>query len=183
MIDSALETAAAAHQNQFRKGTDIPYITHPCAVALLLCEAGCPARVIAAGILHDILEDTPLTLDSIQKKFGDEIAAIVEGCSEPDRALPWEERKEHTLESLKTAPEEVRLVSCADKLHNIRTIAAEQVRMGDRVWERFNRGREKQAWYYRGLVGSLRPGGCRGEAQWLFDEFEEAVKELFPENY
>jgi len=155
MIDLAIEVAAKAHRGQVRKGTGIPYISHPYAVGLMLAQAGCADELIAAGILHDTLEDTYITLDYIRERFGDKIASIVEGCSEPDKGAPWEVRKVHTLEYLRTAPREVRVVSCADKLHNLRTIATAYEEMGERVWVRFKRGRAEQEWYYRGLVESL----------------------------
>jgi (p)ppGpp synthase/HD superfamily hydrolase len=155
MLDLAIEVAAKAHSNQVRKGTDIPYISHPYAVGLMLAQAGCSEEIIIAGILHDTVEDTDLTLEYIRDTFGDEVAAIVEGCSEPDKSAPWEVRKRHTLEYLRTAPWAVRVVACADKLHNIRTIAAEHKSLGESLWSRFKRGRKEQEWYYRGLVESL----------------------------
>src|SRR5438309_5224597 len=121
MLDRAIEVAAKAHRNQVRKGTDIPYIAHPYAVGMMLAQAGCPDEVIAAGILHDTVEDTPLTLEEIRQEFGDKVASIVEGCSEPDKSASWEVRKAHTLEYMRTAPWEVRVVACADKLYNLRT--------------------------------------------------------------
>ena len=71
MIDLAIEVAVRAHQNQLRKGTDIPYITHPIAVGIILAKAGCPDEIIAAGILHDTVEDTAVTLDYLQATFGE----------------------------------------------------------------------------------------------------------------
>ena len=183
MIDLAIEIAAKAHRNQVRKGTDIPYITHPFAVGIILFRAGCPDEVIIAGILHDTIEDTSITLDYIRETFGEKVASIVAGCSEPDKSLPWEDRKEHTIEYLKTAPLEVRLVACADKLHNIRTIAAEYAKIGDKVWERFKRGREKQEWYYRGLVESFYESVNSREASPLFQELSADVENLFGKNY
>src|SRR5438270_10454843 len=110
-IDRAIELAATAHRHQVRKGTDIPYITHPYVVGIMLAQIGCDEEVVAAGILHDTVEDTPLTLDDIRAQFGDRVASIVEGCSEPDKSASWEHRKQHTLEYLKSAPWEVRIVS------------------------------------------------------------------------
>ena len=155
LIDSAIEFAAKVHGNGVRKGTDIPYITHPFSVGILLTEIGCSEEVIAAGILHDTVEETPTTLDDLLTTFGKQVADIVAGCTEPDKSLPWEERKQHTIDFLKIAPLEVRLVSCADKLHNIRSIAIEYSRIGDRIWKRFKRGKKDQEWYYRGIVESL----------------------------
>jgi (p)ppGpp synthase/HD superfamily hydrolase len=179
MIDLAIEVAVRAHQNQVRKGTDIPYITHPIAVGIILAKAGCPDEIVVAGILHDTVEDTKVTLDNVREKFGDKIASIVQGVSEPDTSLPWEERKRHTLDYLKTAPPAVRLVACADKLHNIRTIATEHKKIGDQVWERFRKGRSDQEGYYRGLVESLcnRPDNQGHES--LFQQLKSEVEDFF----
>jgi len=179
LIDLAIEIAAKAHGNQVRKGTDIPYVTHPFAVVIILLKAGCVDEVVIAGILHDTVEDTSITLDYIRDTFGEKVASIVEGCSEPDKSLTWEERKRHTLEFLKTATPEVRLVACADKLHNIRTIAAEYKRIGDKVWSRFKRGKKEQEWYYQGLVKSLCENDNKGDNSPLFQEFRSEVENLF----
>jgi len=182
MIDFAIEVAARAHHGQFRKGTDTPYISHPYAVALLLSEAGCSEGVIIAGILHDTVEDTSLTLEYICKNFGRKVAEIVEGCSEPDRSLPWEQRKKHTVEFLKTASLEIRTIACADKLHNLRTIIADCQVIGDDVWVRFGRGKKAQEWYYRELVASLcGQSDCQRVGK-IFQQFREAVEDLFGPN-
>ena len=153
-IEEAIEVAAEAHQGQYRKGTDTPYITHPYAVGVILLEAGCPEAVIIAGILHDTVEDTDLTLEFIRDRFGDAIAAIVEGCSE-NKALRWRARKTERIEALRTASPEVCTVTCADKLHNLRTIISEYDVIGDAVWDRFHGGVEDQAWYYRSILGAI----------------------------
>jgi (p)ppGpp synthase/HD superfamily hydrolase len=154
-IERAIEVAAVAHRDQVRKGTTMPYVTHVYAVGMMLAREGLPEEVVAAGILHDTVEDTPLTLDDIRRQFGDRIAAIVEGCSEPDKSASWEERKQHTIEHLRSAPWEVCVVSAADKLHNLHTVVREMEASGEGVWARFKRGRAEQAWYYHGLVDSL----------------------------
>ena len=179
MVDAAIEVAEEAHRGQFRKGSGIPYISHPRAVARILSDAGCSEELVAAGILHDTVEDTSLTLDFIREKFGERVAKIVQGCSEPDKSLPWEQRKLHTVEFLKTAPLEVRTVTCADKLHNLLTIIADYEVMGDDVWDRFSRGRDAQEWYYRELAASLcdQPD-CHGDGT-IFEQFRESVEALF----
>ena len=153
-IEEAIEVAAEAHQGQYRKGTRTPYITHPYAVGLILMGAGCAESVIIAGILHDTVEDTDLTLDFIRKRFGDYIADIVDGCSE-DKALRWRARKTERIEALRTASPEVCTVTCADKLHNLRTIISEYDAIGDSVWDRFHGGVEDQAWYYRSILSAI----------------------------
>jgi (p)ppGpp synthase/HD superfamily hydrolase len=178
-IDRALEVAAVAHAGQVRKGTQIPYISHPCAVAIMLAQAGCSDETIAAGILHDTVEDTQLTISEIEREFGPAVASIVAGCSEPDKSLPWEERKRHTIEYLRDAPQEVRIVSCADKLHNVRSILTEYGRHGDEVWSRFKRGRAAQEWYYRSLVDVLCHDLQDGRPLPFCEELRREVEGLF----
>jgi (p)ppGpp synthase/HD superfamily hydrolase len=154
-VEKALQFASKAHLDQYRKNTVIPYISHPVAVGMILMKAGYSEDLITAGLLHDTVEDTDITLDNIQHEFGAKVAEIVAGCSEPDKSLSWKERKEHTLEFLKTASEDIRAVACADKLHNIRSIIRDYEELGDEVWTRFNAGKEQQKWYYTNIVKSL----------------------------
>lgn len=179
IIEVAIEVAKEAHHGQFRKGGGIPYISHPRAVARILSEAGCSEELVIAGILHDTVEDTSLTLEAIREKFGEKVAQIVQGCSEPDKSLPWEQRKQHTVEFLKTASLEVRTVACADKLHNLLTIIADYEVIGDDVWDRFSRGKGAQEWYYRELAASLcdQPD-CHG-AGTIFQQLKDSVETLF----
>ncbi len=181
MIDRAIELAARAHQGQVRKGTDNPYISHPYGVGMLLAGAGCDEEVVAAGILHDTVEDTSVTLEQLREQFGERVASIVEGCSEPHKGQGWEERKEHTLAYLPTAPREIRLVSLADKLHNARSVLADVRTGGEGVWSRFKRGRAQQEWYYRGLVAALCTPGAGEEPLPFCGEFRQVVDELFGE--
>jgi len=153
-IEEAIEVAAEAHHGQYRKGTHTPYITHPYAVGFILMEAGCTETVIIAGILHDTVEDTDMTLNFMRERFGDAVANIVDGCSE-DKALRWRARKTERIEALKTASPEVCTVTCADKLHNLRTIISEYDDIGDSVWDRFHGGVEDQAWYYRSILSAI----------------------------
>jgi (p)ppGpp synthase/HD superfamily hydrolase len=155
IVNRAIEFAAKAHRNQVRKGTNTPYITHPYAIGLMLTRAAFDPEVVAAGLLHDTVEDTDTTLEDIRELFGERVARVVEGASEPDKGARWEERKEHTIHYLRTATYEVRAVACADKLHNLSTIADDYVIEGEAVWSRFHRDRAAQEWYYRSLLDSL----------------------------
>ncbi|NMD70386.1 bifunctional (p)ppGpp synthetase/guanosine-3',5'-bis(diphosphate) 3'-pyrophosphohydrolase [Bacillus sp. DNRA2] len=175
LIDKALQIASIAHEHQYRKGTKIPYITHPIAVGMILLKAGYGDEVVAAGILHDTIEDTNVSVDEIEAEFGKTIAEIVMGCSEPDKSLSWHERKVHTIQFLKTASPNVRAVACADKLHNVRSIIDDIEREGETVWTRFNAGKEQQDWYYQSLVDSMG----NSETFPLLKELQKAVTELF----
>ena len=128
MLNKAIQEAAVAHDRkaQKRKGTNIPYITHPFMVAMILSEAGYTEDEVVAGVLHDTLEDTHLTEDYIENLFGEHVREIVVGCTEPNRlGKSWEDRKQHTIDYLKTATSEIRTVSCADKLHNVRCMTTD----------------------------------------------------------
>jgi len=176
IVEKAIIFAAEAHKHQTRKGTEIPYITHPFAVGMMLQGAGCSEEVVAAGILHDTLEDTEATYDSLVKEFGGGVADLVVAASENDKSLSWEERKQHTIDGLKDASMEELQVIVADKLHNLRSIRADLEEHGDMIWGRFNRGKEKQHWYYASIVKALAP---RKDGFKLIGELEKEVREVF----
>ena len=181
LILRAYQRAEQAHQNQKRASGE-PYINHCISVALILAELRVPPEVIAAGLLHDTVEDARIKPAHIREEFGEEIASIVEKCTEPDKRWTWRRRKQHTLDSLKKAGVHVKFVACADKLHNIRTIATEYGKVGDRVWKRFRRGREDQKWYYTSLVESLRITEVNPSYEKLYKEFKRKVREVFGES-
>lgn len=175
----AIEFAARAHRGQFRKGTKIPYIVHPLNVAHTLLKHGCPEVVAMAGVLHDIIEDTTVTFDEIQKAFGHEIAAWVDGCTEQNREAPWEERKQKKLEYLDVAPAEVLTVSLADKLDNAQAIIRDFGDLGDALWTRFKRPREAQSRYYLDLAQIFEKRANVLLTPRLGEEFINTVREFF----
>lgn len=176
LIDKAILFATKAHGKQTRKGTDIPYITHPYAVGMYLQKANCSPEVIAAGILHDTLEDTPTTIEELKEAFGEKVTNLVIAASENDKSLSWEERKRHTIESLKTSSLEEIQVVVADKLHNLRSIRSDLLEHGDKIWMRFNRGKRDQHWYYASIVKAIK--NRKNEFD-LISELEEEVKQVF----
>lgn len=179
MIFKAIEFATKAHTGQYRKGTKIPYIVHPLGVARTLIELGCSEEIIVAGLLHDTVEDTPVSLADIKFSFGDEVLRLVEAASEPDKSASWEDRKRHTIEYLKIAPADVLLVTCADKLDNIRSIREDYEKIGESLWSRFNRPKEKQAWYFQSLA-EVFAGRADGEpGATLFGWFQAEVEKVF----
>ena len=118
-ITDAIDFAVIAHQGQFRKGTNTPYIVHPIAVAQELLRFECSPEVLVTGILHDTLEDTTVKLSDILRQFGSKVADILIAVSEQDKRKTWENRKLDTINKLKDAPLDVLWVECADKLDNI----------------------------------------------------------------
>lgn len=176
MLEFAIEVAARAHCGQLRKGSLLPYISHPLAVGLLLFEAGADEEVIAAGILHDTVEDTALTHEYLVETFGPRVAAIVEGCTEPRCGLGWEECKRRSIAHVEVADADVQLVVCADKLHNAQSLIAQHAEMGEALWTHFARGRAAQTWYYRSMTLAL---GRRLQGTTLHRRLCAAVTELF----
>ena len=175
-FENALEYAARLHRDQRRKGTDIPYINHLLAVASLVGENGGTEDEVIAALLHDGPEDQGglPTLEDIRANFGDEVAEIVDGCTDTyqDPKPPWRERKERYLAHLAGAPDSVRLVSSADKLHNARAVLSDYRTVGEDLWSRFNGGKEGTLWYYQAVVDTLQDGGP------IVEELDRVVVEL-----
>jgi GTP pyrophosphokinase len=175
----ALVYAAELHEKQVRKGSDTPYVAHLLAVASLVIENGGSEDEAIAGLLHDAVEDQggDSTRQEIRRRFGDAVAAIVDGCTDADVTAkpPWRARKEAYIAHIAAgAPPSVRLVSSADKLHNARSILADYRALGEKVWSRFKGGREGTLWYYRALCDAYRAAGGTP----ILDELERTVAEL-----
>ncbi len=178
IIEKALKLAVAAHEGQTRKGTDIPYIVHPVEVAIILMKSGASEEMVAAGILHDTLEDTDLSEKTIRDEFGEKVLGYVIGASEMlenrDK-IPWKERKDHTIRFLADAPLDIKIISCADKLSNIRSVERNNPKEDDDFWDRFNAGYDDQKWYYKSLVESL----SKLEGIAIYEEFKILVDMIF----
>src|SRR5690606_11590930 len=101
VVFDAVGFAAGAHRGQRRKSTRVPYGAHARAGAARRCGWGCDDVVGVAGLLHDVVEDTPVTLEERARTFGAEVAALVEVVTEPDKALPWEARKGRTIAAVR----------------------------------------------------------------------------------
>jgi len=177
-FDEAFRFAAEKHAAQTRKKTDVPYISHLMSVAALVMEAGGDEDQTIAALLHDVVEDCggEPVLEEVRQRFGDRVASIVEGCTDAYTIPkpPWKQRKLDYLEVLRRADDDIRLVSAADKLHNVRTILADYRTEGDRVWERFSGDKDGTLWYYRAVLDVLR----HGRSNRLVDELQRVVTEL-----
>lgn len=167
----AFAFAAHLHAGQTRKGSDIPYIAHLIAVAGLVLDYGGGRDEAIAALLHDSIEDqgvaypggVPALRETIAADFGARVLAIVNGCTDAETMPkpPWLERKKQYLAHIPHAPDNERLVSCADKLHNARAIVADLRVVGGAVFERFKGGREGTLWYYDALATAFAELGPR----------------------
>ncbi|MBY0062033.1 MULTISPECIES: HD domain-containing protein [Priestia] len=178
IIKEARKYAEDAHGGQMRKLSDKPYIVHPINVGDILEKAGFSKEVIAAAYLHDAVEDTNVTLKEIGQKFGLEVAEIVEAHTE-DKSKSWEERKQHTIQTVKTASLEVKALIVADKLDNLRSLKESYDQQGDTIWNSFKRGFEKQKWYYESISKYAEKGLKPSQIPSFFDTYKQEVNDFF----
>ena len=126
VITRAYQLAESSHRDQKRLSGS-PFISHPVAVAYILVELGMDSESVAAGLLHDVVEDTPISLEQVKKEFGPEIAGLTDGVTKLGR-IPYSSREVQQAENLRkmliAMNEDIRviIVKLADRLHNMRTI-------------------------------------------------------------
>lgn len=178
IIEKAIMYATIAHSGQVRKGKPSePAIVHPLAVAEILRQYGADDSVIAGAYLHDVPEDTQNTLQDIKKIFGEDIKNLVDIASELDKNKSWEERKKHKIEKMKDKTLREKLIVIADKISNIEDLERVFKERGKMDFSAFNRGREKQEWYYRGMYKSLVKNEDKNSS--LFIRLENSINSVF----
>ncbi len=170
--------AVQAHMGQIRKSEpDKPMIIHPIGVGQLLESFGYDDNVVAAGYLHDVVEDTKYTIDDIEREFGKDIASLVMGASEPDKSLSWEDRKKHTIEETRKLPLRNKLVICADKINNLEDLFLKFEKSGNRDFSAFKRGEKSQEWYYTSVYESLISGEDKDLP--IFKRLKDIIDKVF----
>lgn len=179
LLEEAVVYATIMHQGKVRKFGGRPYILHPMEVAQILSTMTDDMEVIAAGILHDVVEDTDGTLDEIEKRFGERVASLVDSESEDeypgeDRSATWQRRKEGSLLALrKTRDVGVKMLWLADKLANLRSLSQTYAEQGEAMWAGLNQDDpERQLWYYKSVAEALELSLNRTGA------FKELVKHI-----
>lgn len=141
LYETALKMAATAHREQVRKHDGSPYIVHPVMVARILEQYGFEEKVVAAGLVHDVLEDSDIDEAELRKKLGDAVVDTVTKVSE-NTDLAWEDRKEAYAKEVAAGSDEVKAVSVADKIHNAQNLIAHAKVVGSDIWKNFNRGKD-----------------------------------------
>ncbi len=161
-IKKALRFSIKTHevyQKQKRKGKDIPYIVHPLTAALILARAGASADTVAAGILHDTIEDSvpgkKVTEAMLVERFGKKVAGIVADVSENSKLKTWEERKNEAISHIKSFSRDSLLVKAADILANASEILEDFEDEGDHVFTRFSAPKDRVIWYYCTAVATI----------------------------
>lgn len=181
LLDRAIIFAVKAHAGTERRGKGFPYIVHPLEAMEIVATITPDQELLAAAALHDVVEDTDVSVDEIRAEFGDRIAALVaaesdtfeEGVSEEDS---WHSRKRAAIERLASASHDAKIVALGDKLSNMRAIARDWAVQGDSFWNIFHAKDPKDhEWHYRGLAESLR----ELQDTFAYKEFESLINQVF----
>jgi len=166
-IQKAIKFAAKTHQvyqDQKRKGKLIPYITHPLTAGLILSLAGAKEDVIVAGILHDTIEDSTkekkVTPKMVEERFGKNVTKLVMSVTEKKeysngKEIPWNIRKDEALEHIKKFSQNSVLVKSGDVLSNGTELIDDYAREGEKIFERFNVGKDKTLNQYQRVIPAL----------------------------
>ena len=183
-LNEAINMAASAHAGQVRKGTKVPYIVHPMEVMSIVAGFTEDVEVMAAAVLHDVVEDTSLTLSDIEERFGKKVAKMVAADSENKRRdLPaadtWKVRKKETLDYVRDkATREEKMIIFGDKLSNLRAIHRDYMKYGDAVWQKFvMTDKNEHRWYYSEFVELF----SEFEGTVEYDEYKSLIKKVWGE--
>ena len=192
VINHALAFAAKHHDRQVRKGTKLPYLTHPANVAVILTRYGCDSDTVVAGILHDVIEDCVregYSREMLEQRIGDKFGAIVLDTvlavtyrrhDDDGVELSGDDRKTDYLERLSGASEEARWVCAADKIHNASSILSDLRRTVDTetIWSRFGGGRAGTGRWYRQVYERLRELGFDAPIMGELDKISGELQDL-----
>lgn len=181
LVELALRWAAKCHRHHHRKGSDLPYITHPVSAAMFLIRVGIDDdEILAAAMLHDVVEDTDCSLETLGSHFPPRVVSLVAAMTERQhdadgRKRSWQERKADHLQHIAAEPWEARAIVLADKLHNLGSMVFD-LDHGEELWSRFTSSPERTLWYYREMIAVAEQGDprltqladeCRTLIEWL----------------
>ena len=179
LLDRAILFAVQCHSGTERRGKGFPYIVHPMEAMAIVATMTSDQELLAAAALHDVVEDTEVTLDEIRTLFGDRVASLVD--TESDRlgeGLDWRARKEESLKRLKAASREEKIVALGDKLSNMRAIARDYTSRGEVFWDMFRiKDKSVHSWRYHALVDAFSDM----YDTYAYQEFEFLVNRIFPQ--
>jgi len=185
LLDRAIIFAVKAHHNTERRGKGFPYIVHPLEAMEIVATITPDQELLAAAALHDVIEDTEVTVDELREMFGERIAHLVHAESDQiDGVLfdgqneeeTWHARKQAAIDRLAAAPHDAKIVAMGDKLSNMRAIARDYKEKGDALWSIFHvKDKASHEWHYRGLADSL----SELSGTFAYQEFVRLIDEVF----
>ena len=181
LFDRAVNFAVKAHSGTERRGKGFPYIIHLMEAVEIVATITPDQELLSAAMLHDTVEDTPVTVEDLRKEFGDRVASIVEAESDvhnegESEHESWHRRKQEAIDRLTAAPMEAKIVALGDKLSNMRAIARDYAQIGDGLWKLFHvTEKSEHEWHYRGLAHALKDL----EVTQAYREFVYLIEEVF----
>lgn len=178
LLDRAILFAVQAHAGTPRRGKGFPYIVHPMEALAIVATMTDDQELLAAAALHDVVEDTDVTLEDLRSLFGERVAGLVD--TESDRngeGKDWRTRKEESLKRLREASRDGKIVAMGDKLSNMRAIARDFTTKGEVFWDLFHiKEKSVHAWRYHALLDALSDLSDT----YAYQEFEFLVNRIFP---
>ena len=173
-INEAMAYATEKHKNQRKKIIGEPYINHIIDVANILKENGADEETIIVGILHDTLEDTDATYSEIKNLFGKKIADMVKIESEL-KELPYKQRKAEHMKRVRKSSYNTKLVNCADKVSNLKSMIRIYKKGKEDIWKWFSGSKEDIIWYYTLALGALKEVSDKK----VYQDFCKLYKKMF----
>lgn len=182
ILDEAITFAVRAHAGMVRKAGAQPYILHPMEAAVIVGTMTNDPELLAAALLHDVVEDTGVTPEEIEERFGRRVRDLVASETENKRSDrpaedTWKIRKSETIAYLQNAAGiEEKILCLGDKLSNLRSMRRGWKTMGDAFWLQFNqKDPSMHHWYYRSIADAMEE--LSPHAAW--QEFDQLIRELF----
>lgn len=182
ILHEAVLFATSAHAGQVRKGTDVPYITHPMEVCQLLTEMKAGRELKIAALLHDVVEDTPVTLQQVEDKFGKEVARLVASHTE-EKGKSWHERKQSAIDRVKTGDMQVAMLIMADKISNLKSMLSDYLVVGEQLWQRFGSTKEMQSVHNSRLIDALHYLSANPDTAGMYNYMKQLYEELYVDFY
>ena len=181
LLDRAIQFAVKAHGGTERRGKGFPYVVHPLEAVAIAATISPDQEILAAAALHDVLEDTCVTAEELEKEFGHRVTQLV--MEETDKffagiseAQSWTERKKIAIERLKNASRDAKIVAMGDKLSNARAIWRDYKEKGDELWKIFHvHDKALHKWHYEGLADAL----SELSDSFAYKEFEFLIHDIF----
>jgi (p)ppGpp synthase/HD superfamily hydrolase len=179
LFDEAIKLVAVSYSGKRRKVNGSPASLHSIGTAVILGRIGCSETLLAAGILHDIEEDTDIGAEELVRLFGPSVAKLVHALSNKNDIGTWLDRKKRALERLRVAPQEALLVKCADAIDNLSSIRFDKVRLGDDVWKKLGHSKEEMAWYFDEVANLCASRLLEEPAKYLVLELQREFRRAF----
>ncbi len=180
-LDRAIDFAVRAHAGTERRGKGFPYIVHPLEAMAIVAGMTSDQELLAAAVLHDTVEDTDVTVSDLRREFGERVASLVEAESSTvfegeTEEGSWKRRKEVSIERIKAAPREAKMVALGDKLSNMRAMAMDYEKNGDALWDLFHvKDKKEHEWHYRAVADALSDL----KDTFAYREFVELIDKVF----